>query len=97
MGINGGHTKLRVAESILDTLDKEEGDIDSPARACCEVLATFLLFSGPLLPHLENGIRWGNSLVMKMAFFELFAVLGAYPALGSKSLPFDFLQEFVSP
>lgn len=61
VGVNGGQTKLRVAESILDTSDKEEGDIDSPAQAYCEVLATFLFFSGPRLPHLENGIRRGTA------------------------------------
>lgn len=41
----------------LWTLWTERRDTDSPARACCEVLVTFLFFSGPQLSHLENGIR----------------------------------------
>lgn len=61
VGVNGGHTKLKVAENILDALDKKEGGRDSPPRAYCEVLATFFFFSGPQLPHLENGIRWGTA------------------------------------
>lgn len=37
----------------LWTLWTERSDTDSPARACCEVLVTFLFFSGPQLSHLE--------------------------------------------